>query len=159
VELHGGSVEAHSPGLGQGSEFVIRLPALPEHQEDEQIRALDQQNAAELPRRRVLVVDDNHDAADSLAMLLRLMGQGVRVAYEGPAALSQAQEFQPELVFLDIGMPGMDGYQVAKQLRGQPCSTNMVLVAVTGWGQQEDRHRAREAGFDGHMVKPAEPEK
>jgi CheY-like chemotaxis protein len=110
-----------------------------------------------MPRRRVLVVDDNHDAADSLAMLLRLAEQDVRVAYDGSTSLAHAQEFQPELVFLDIGMPGMDGYEVARRLRQQPGLENAVLVAVTGWGQEEDRRRSLEAGFDGHIVKPAEP--
>jgi len=158
VELHGGTVGAHSPGVGRGSEFVVRLPALGDHQEAERARAVGQEDAAELPRRRVLVVDDNRDAADSLAMLLQLAGQDVRAAYDGPSALAQAQEFRPELVFLDIGMPGMDGYQVVRRLRERPGPENMLLVAVTGWGQEEDRRRSQEAGFDGHMVKPAEPE-
>jgi two-component system CheB/CheR fusion protein len=157
VELHGGRIEAHSPGLGQGSEFVVRLPAFFGPRPGEQDAASKSADAFAMPRRRVLVVDDNHDAADSLAMLLRLAEQDVRVAYDGSTSLAHAQEFQPELVFLDIGMPGMDGYEVARRLRQQPGLENAVLVAVTGWGQEEDRRRSLEAGFDGHIVKPAEP--
>jgi PAS domain S-box-containing protein len=157
MELHRGRIEAHSPGLGRGSEFVVRLPAFFGPRPGEKDAASKSADAFALPRRRVLVVDDNHDAADSLAMLLRLAEQNVRVAYDGSTSLAQAQEFQPELIFLDIGMPGMDGYEVARQLRQLPGLENAVLVAVTGWGQEEDRRRSLEAGFDGHMVKPAEP--
>jgi PAS domain S-box-containing protein len=157
VELHGGSVEAHSPGPGQGSEFVIRLPALVEQRQGERDAGPDEEAAPELPRRRVLVVDDSPDAADSLALLLRLDGQDVRVAYSGPAALAQAGQFHPEVVFLDIGMPGMDGYEVARRLRAGSGLGGAVLVAVTGWGQEEDRRRSSEAGFNHHLVKPVEP--
>jgi CheY-like chemotaxis protein len=103
-----------------------------------------------------LVVDDTVDAADSLVMLLRLAGQEVRVAYDGPTALLIAQAFRPQVVFLDLGMPGMDGYDVARQLREDPELKRVVLVAMTGWGQEEDRRRSRQAGFDSHLVKPAE---
>jgi PAS domain S-box-containing protein len=157
VELHGGRIEATSAGLGRGSEFVVRFPTLPEQHPGEKARAAGRGGASELPRRRVLVVDDNQDAADSLAMLLRLAGQDVRSAYDGPSALAQAKDFQPALVFLDIGMPGMDGYETARRLRGEPGLRGVVLVAVTGWGQEEDRRRSAEAGFDCHMVKPVEP--
>ncbi len=157
VELHGGRIEASSTGLGQGSEFVVRLPALSDQRPCEKARASDNDDVAELPRRRVLVVDDNKDAADSLAMLLRLAGQDVRAAYDGPSALTQAKDFQPATVFLDIGMPGMDGYEVARRLRSEPELRGVVLVALTGWGQEEDRRRSKEAGFDQHMVKPVEP--
>jgi two-component system CheB/CheR fusion protein len=107
--------------------------------------------------RRVLVVDDNVDAADSLGLLLRLSGQETRMAYDGPTALLVAEAFRPQLVLLDIGMPGMDGYEVARRLRGLPVLEGVVLVAVTGWGQEEDRLRSRAAGFDDHLVKPADP--
>jgi PAS domain S-box-containing protein len=155
VELHGGRVEASSGGPGRGSEFVVRLPAAdrPVAGEGEPARA----EAAPLPRRRVLVVDDSPDAADSLALLLGLAGQDVRTAYDGPSALAQAQEFRPEVVFLDIGMPGMDGYEVGQRLRRRPELQGVVLVAVTGWGQEEDRRRSQEAGFQHHLVKPVEP--
>jgi CheY-like chemotaxis protein len=103
------------------------------------------------------VVDDNRDAADSLALLLGLAGQDARAAYDGPSAVALARDFRPELAFLDIGMPGMDGYEVARRLRGEPRLWGVVLVALTGWGQEEDRRRAAEAGFDHHLVKPVEP--
>ncbi len=108
-------------------------------------------------RHRVLVVDDNVDAAVSLGMLLKLAGQEVRVAYDGPAALRQAVEFRPGLVLLDIGMPGMDGYEVCRRLRREVSLGPMTLVALTGWGQDEDRRRSHDAGFDHHIVKPVEP--
>jgi PAS domain S-box-containing protein len=160
VEMHGGSVTAHSEGLGKGSEFVVRLSVLP--LKDSSTRTgTGQKEVTPLPtglRRRILVVDDNVDAAESLALLLRLQGQVVRVAHDGPSALATAQAFQPEMVFLDIGMPGMDGYEVARQLRQQPGLEHTTLVALTGWGQEEDRRRSREAGFDKHLIKPVEPD-
>jgi CheY-like chemotaxis protein len=108
------------------------------------------------PACRILVVDDNVDAAESLALLLSLEGREVRVAYDGPAALSAASDFRPEMVFLDLGMPGMDGYEVARRLREQPELRGAVLVALTGWGEAEDRERSQQAGFDHHLVKPAQ---
>jgi CheY-like chemotaxis protein len=156
AELHGGSVAAHSPGLGQGSEFVVRLPATADRGGEGE-RASGRREGNAWPRRRVLVVDDNQAAADSFALLLRLAGQDVRVAYDGPQALAQAGGFRPALVFLDIGMPGMDGYEVARRLRGERELRGVVLVALTGWGQEEDRRRSAEAGFDHHLVKPVEP--
>jgi PAS domain S-box-containing protein len=156
VELHGGTVEAHSNGPGQGSEFVVRLPAVTGECSIGPTAATGP--GAELPRRRVMVVDDNRDAADSLAVLLTLSGHEVRAAYDGPAALALAGEFRPSLVFLDIGMPGMDGYDVARHLRGEPALDGIALVALTGWGQDGDRRRASAAGFDRHLVKPIEPD-
>jgi PAS domain S-box-containing protein len=158
VELHGGGIEAASAGPGRGSEFVVRLPALAGPGDGESVREARGADAATLPRRRILVVDDNRDAADTLALLLRLAGQDVRAAYDGPSALAEAARFGPAMVFLDIGMPGMDGYEVARRLRRDPALGGVVLVAVTGWGQEEDRRRSREAGFDNHLVKPVEPE-
>ena len=158
VEMHGGSVTAHSDGPGQGSEFVVHLPALPEDRKEEFLRkqADDKQVVAPTARRRILVVDDNVDAAESLAVLLRLEGHEVRVAPDGPAALAAAQADPPEMVVLDLGMPGMDGFEVARRLRGQPGSDGVLLVALTGWAQEEDRRRCYEAGFDGHLPKPVE---
>jgi PAS domain S-box-containing protein len=158
VKLHGGRITASSAGPGRGSEFTVRLPMLSAVRAGEQARYSAGDGVAELPRRRVLVVDDNQDAADSLALLLRLAGQDARTAYDGPSALVRATEFRPEVVFLDIGMPGMDGYEVARQLRAAPSLRGIKLVALTGWGQEEDRRRSAEAGFDRHMVKPVEPE-
>jgi PAS domain S-box-containing protein len=160
VEMHGGTVTAHSEGPSKGSEFIVRLPALSPKQPISATRTAGDGGAVvgAAPRRRIIVVDDNVDAAESLAMLLRMEGHDVRVAHDGPAALSAVEANPPDLVFLDIGMPVMNGYDVARQLRRQPGLENLVLVAMTGWGQEEDRRRSQEAGFDHHLVKPAEPE-
>lgn len=147
VELHGGSVAARSAGPGQGSEFVVRLPL-----------AAPAPAAGEAPRRRVLVVDDNVDSAESLALVLRAAGHDVRVAYNGRAALEAADKLRPEVVFLDIGLPLLDGYQVARVLRRRPGMRHALLLALTGYGQEDDRRRAREAGFDHYIVKPVDPE-
>jgi signal transduction histidine kinase/CheY-like chemotaxis protein len=161
VEMHGGTVEAHSPGLGQGSEFVIRLPIrLPN---GASVSAPEPSFSRETnpftPARpvRVLVVEDNVDAAESLATLLRLWGHDVRVVHDGLEALDAAQAYQPEVVLLDIGLPGLDGYQVAERLRSEVGLDHALLVAMTGYGQPEDRRRSREAGIDHHFVKPVEP--
>ncbi len=157
VELHGGSVRAHSEGPGRGSEFVVRMPAL-----SEPGGALSGHVEATAPalvssRRRVLCVDDNVDACESLGMLIRLMGHEVRLANDGIVALEAAAEFRPDLILLDIGMPGIDGYEVARRLRRQPEFERTRVVAVTGWGAAEDRARSREAGFDDHLTKPVDP--
>jgi signal transduction histidine kinase/ActR/RegA family two-component response regulator len=159
VEMHHGTVEAHSAGLGRGSEFVIRLPLMPqeERQRNEDDNGDAPHESARSSSHRLLVVDDNRDAADSLAMLLRLQGHEVRVAHDGLAALELAKDYRPEMVFLDIGMPGMDGYEVARRLRQTPGLEKVVVAALTGWGQQEDRRRTADAGFDHHLVKPPEP--
>jgi signal transduction histidine kinase len=160
VEMHGGSVTAHSEGPGKGSEFVVRLPALSHKQPIPGARAAGEGGEAvgTAPKRRILVVDDNVDAAESLALLLRLAGHDVRVAHDGAAALAAVEPDPPDLVFLDIGMPVMNGYDVARRLRERIGMENLVLVAVTGWGQEEDRRRSQEAGFDHHLIKPVEPE-
>jgi PAS domain S-box-containing protein len=158
VAMHGGTVTAHSEGPGKGSEFVVRLPALTAEQQRELLRKppeIQQPVARSVPR-RILVVDDNVDAAESLAVLLRLEGHEVRVACDGKAALAAALADPPEMVVLDLGMPGMDGFEVARRLRGQPGSDGTLLVALTGWAQEEDRRRCYEAGFDGHLPKPLE---
>ena len=157
-EMHNGSVEARSAGLGKGSEFIVRLPLTARTVEKEAgpVTPL----AADPPGltgHRLLVVDDNRDAADSLAMLLQLQGHEVRVAHSGQAALEVTTAFKPDLIFLDLGMPFMDGYEVARRLRQQPGLENVVLAALTGWGQKEDRRRTVEAGFDYHLVKPPDP--
>jgi PAS domain S-box-containing protein len=153
VENHGGSVEAHSDGQ-RGSEFVVRLPALPE------VPAARGNGDAALPLvqpRRVLIVDDNRDAAVSLAAMLNFMGNVTQTAHDGVEALDLAETFRPDLVVLDIGMPRLSGYDTARQLRERPWGRDVVLVALTGWGQEEDRRRSRDAGFDSHLVKPIEP--
>ncbi len=158
VEMHNGTVQARSAGLGKGSEFVVRLPLLvqPQGVPGEAESAAHQQ-ATPSSGHRLLVVDDNHDAAISLSMWLRLQGYEVRVAHDGSTALEIATTFRPDLIFLDIGMPGMDGYEVARRVRETPGLERTILTALTGWGQQEDRRRTSEAGFDHHLVKPPEP--
>ncbi len=161
VGMHGGTITAHSAGPGTGSEFVVRLPALPATSPQGAPSGQDRPGEAgtALPCRRILVVDDNADAAHSLAKVLsRLYGQEVRVAHEGHEALEAAQSFRPEVVLLDIGMPGMDGYEVARRLRDLPECEGTLLVALTGWGQEQDRVRSQDAGFDHHLVKPVDPE-
>jgi len=156
VQSHGGTVEAFSAGEGQGSEFVVRLPVV-----DSEVGA--PSPAAEggtarraVPARRILVVDDNRDGAESLALLLRTGGHEVRTAHDGPGALEAARAFRPHVVFLDIGLPGMDGYEVARRLRKEPGMEKGLLAALTGYGQEEDRRKAMEAGFNVHLVKPAD---
>jgi PAS domain S-box-containing protein len=157
TELHGGSVQARSEGPGRGSEFIIRLPLLSGQTAAAPPPETDGGAAARPAGRRILVVDDNVDAAESLAALLRLTGHEVWTAYDGPAALDAARTRRPDTVLLDIGLPGLSGYDVARRLRTEPGLEQALLVAVTGWGQDEDRRRAREAGFDHHLTKPVEP--
>lgn len=162
VELHGGTVEARSDGLGAGAVFTVRLPVVSETLIDSKDEASDESVSTEaksLERHRVLVVDDNTDAASSLGMLLsRVYGQQVKIAHDGPTAVALAKEFRPDLVVLDIGLPGMDGYAVARALRAAPEHRKAVLIALTGWGQDSDRRQSAEAGFDLHLVKPADPD-
>jgi PAS domain S-box-containing protein len=157
VELHGGTVEARSEGPGSGSEFIVRLPlALSAEEAPEEPS---EQHAPQLSsRRRILVVDDNEDAADSLAMMLQMMGNEVRTAHDGLEGVELAATFRPDLVLLDIGMPRLNGYDACRRIREQPWGKNVLLVALTGWGQEEDKRRSHEAGFDTHLVKPVEPE-
>ena len=156
VELHDGFLEARSAGAGQGSEFVVRLPL--------SSARLDAAAAAPGPGpaassgRRVLLADDNVDFATSLGQLLAARGHDVRVVHDGAAALATAAQFAPEIAFIDIGMPKVHGFEVARRMRAQPATAGCMLVAVTGWGQENDRRRAREAGFDRHLVKPVDPQ-
>jgi PAS domain S-box-containing protein len=152
VEMHGGSVTASSAGPGQGSEFVVRLPILAA-QPASTPSAEPPTRPALLPR-RILVVDDNQDTAASLVMLLQQDANEIRAAYDGPEAIQTAQQFRPDVVLLDIGLPNLNGYDVARHIRAQPWGRNMLLVALTGWGQGEDRRKSKEAGFDYHLVKP-----
>jgi CheY-like chemotaxis protein len=154
VEMHDGTIEARSNGVDQGSEFVVRLPLIQPPQEPPP--KVDGPGVKALTGCRILVVDDNEDSADSLGELLRLKGNDVRIAHDGLAAVNAAEAFRPELVLLDIGQPGLNGYDVARRIRQQPWGRDVILVALTGWGQDEDRRRSLEAGFDFHTVKPVE---
>jgi len=165
VELHGGTVVARSEGPGLGSEFIVRLPAfadqrvLPAPGQRVGVSAPTagpERRKSDLARFRILVVDDHHDAGDSLATLLRLLGHQVRVAYDGMAGLEAARVFRPQVALLDIGMPGIDGIELAKRLRREPEFDDMLMIALTGYGRDEDRRRSSEAGFNAHLVKPVD---
>jgi PAS domain S-box-containing protein len=159
VEMHGGSVMAHSNGLALGSEFTVRMPLLAQSPQRVENDAMSNKPLApQSPGHRILIVDDNRDAAISLSMLLRLQGHDVKVTHNGASALEIAASFRPSVIFLDIGMPGMDGYEVARRVRATPGLEKTILAALTGWGQPEDRRRTTEAGFNHHLVKPLEPQ-
>jgi CheY-like chemotaxis protein len=154
VEMHRGRVEVFSV-LGQGSEFVVRLPV--ELAVAPQIPEARVEIATPLTRAlRVLVVDDSVDTADSLALLVKALGHEVRTAYDGPSALPAAVDFLPDVAVLDLGLPELNGYEVAERIRQQPWAGGLVLIAMTGYGQESDRQRSRMAGFDHHLVKPAD---
>ncbi|MEO5616198.1 MAG: ATP-binding protein [Candidatus Eisenbacteria bacterium] len=154
VELHGGTVEARSSGIGDGSEFVVRLPAL------QDAPGLPQPAAPEsnppLTARRILVVDDNQDAAATLALVLELKGHETRTVHDGLEAVQAAATFKPDVVLLDIGLPKLNGYEAARRIREQPWGKSILLVALTGWGKDEDRQKSTEAGFDAHLIKPVD---
>jgi signal transduction histidine kinase len=160
VEMHGGTVQARSAGLGHGSEFVVRVP-LASRQDAEPAPSSNPQPAAAVPAPeaglRVLVADDNKDAADTLAMLLQMMGHSVRYVYDGEAAVQEAKQFNPHIVLLDIGMPKLNGYEACREIRAQAGGAAMTIAAITGWGQPEDLLSSNRAGFDHHMVKPVDP--
>ena len=160
VELHGGTVEARSEGPGKGSEFIVRLPAFADQRAVKSDAgpkpAGPERRKTDLARFRILVVDDHHDAGDSLATLLRLLGHQVRVAYDGAAGLEAARIFRPRVALLDIGMPGMDGIELGTRLRQEPEFENLLMIALTGYGRDEDRQRSSDAGFNAHLVKPVD---
>jgi PAS domain S-box-containing protein len=155
VEMHGGTVKARSAGVNQGSEFTVRLPIVVEL-----LRQRHESNGQQLPpsgKRRVLIVDDNESAAHVLGMLLKALGNEVQTAFDALYAIELAEQFRPDVVLLDLGMPKMNGYEAARHIRSQPWGKTMVLAALTGWGQEDDKRRTREAGFDHHFVKPVDP--
>jgi PAS domain S-box-containing protein len=154
VELHGGTIVARSEGAGRGSEFEIALPVAARPRIPEAPQALDEQTAA--APRRIVIADDTEDAADTLARMLRMMGHEVRIAADGEACLAICEQFRPDAVLLDIGMPRLNGYDTARAIRATAWGAQVLLVAITGWGQEADRRRAKESGFDHHIVKPAE---
>ncbi len=153
VEMHGGSVEARSPGRGKGSEFIVRLPCVSARLLPAPGRAAELRREKRAPL-RVLIADDNPEAADALGMLLEMDGDEARVAYDGVSALREADAFRPNVVLLDIGMPGLDGHEVARRLRALEATKDCRLIAISGWGTPEDRKRSYDAGFDHHLVKP-----
>jgi signal transduction histidine kinase len=168
VEMHGGSVTAYSDGLGRGSEFAISLPlfireteraAKPMETLSELEQSMTHVEVTPRTQRRILVADDNNDALESLATLLQLSGHEVYTAANGVVALESAEQHRPEVALLDIGMPKLDGYEVARRIRAQPWGRRITLVALTGWGQDSDRRRSQEAGFDSHLVKPLDLDK
>ncbi len=154
VELHGGSVYVRSDGPGMGSEFVVRLPAVAEERAPAGLAPT--AAASGIESRRILVVDDNVDSAKTLGILLKYLGADVQIVHSGVDAIEAIGKFQPGVVLLDIGMPGMDGYEVARRVRERREFEGVTLIALTGWGQEDDRRRTREAGFDHHLVKPAD---
>jgi CheY-like chemotaxis protein len=157
VEMHDGRLLAHSAGVGQGSTFTIHLPLLlgftPKSVPDSPAEEIDEQTAV----CRILIVDDNRDVADGLAEYLQMMGHEVHSTYDGLKAIAMAKTLQPDIMLLDIGMSDMDGYEVAKRIRQHSWSKNIFLIAHTGWGQEDDKKRVQEAGFDHHIVKPIRP--
>ena len=158
AQLHGGSLKAHSEGAGKGSEFTFRFPLLGTPLASEGASATARRTVDPSVPRRVLVVDDNVDAATMLDVLLRSLGHKTCVAYDGVEALKMAADFHPDIVLLDIGMPGVDGYEVARGLRALRKDDPLRIVAITGWGQDADRKKSHEAGFDVHLVKPVDPD-
>jgi PAS domain S-box-containing protein len=156
AEMHGGSIEARSAGEGQGSEFIVRLPVLSKLS----VAAQPIPAAAEpSPERRIMIVDDNRDAADSLAMLMEITGNKTYMAHDGVEAVEAIEKHRPEVVLLDIGLPGLTGHEVCRRVREQPWGKDIVMIALTGWGQEDDRRKSEEAGFNGHLVKPVDYDK
>jgi CheY-like chemotaxis protein len=155
VEMHGGRVEAQSEGVNLGSAFLLRFPTVAPPQGSNGKTPVAQANGK---ARRVLIVDDNRDTAQGMARLLTRAGHKVELAHDGVEALERAREAQPEAVVLDIGLPGMDGFEVARRLREEPSCAQTIIIAVTGYGQPEDRRRALEAGCHHHLVKPVDIE-
>ena len=156
VEMHGGSITAESGGPGRGSTFTVRLPgalSVTDKRSDDQST---DEKATPAPRRRILVVDDNRDGASSLVMLLKIMGHETQTAHDGLEAVAVAETFKPDVILMDIGMPKLNGYDACRRIREQPWGRNVVIVAQTGWGQEEDRQKSKDAGFNGHLVKPVE---
>jgi PAS domain S-box-containing protein len=157
VQMHGGTVKAESPGPGKGSTFTVRLPLLGSFAESPSEALAHAQSRAPRPKRRILVVDDNQDAAASMALMLTLMNNDVRTAHDGREAVAAAEAYRPHAILMDIGMPGLNGYEAARRIREQPWAGSTLLVALSGWGQEGDKERSQQAGFDRHLVKPVEP--
>ena len=155
VELHGGSITARSEGVGRGTEFVVRLPMLPGQSAEFDAAAFSVQRIPS-GTRRILLVDDSRDAVESLAMLLTITGYETTTVHDGLTAIRAAESYRPDVILLDIGLPGMDGYEVCRSIRSEPWGKNLVLIALTGWGQEDTRRRALAAGFTGQLIKPVD---
>jgi CheY-like chemotaxis protein len=159
VELHGGTVKAYRAGRGKGSEFTVRLPILTEEPKAQSAHGSAGVTVAKAETaRRILVVDDAPDSADALARVLQLCGNDVQTAYDGVAAVEAAERWRPDVVLFDLGMPKLNRFDACRRIREHAWGKSMVLVALTGWGQDEDKRRTKEAGFDGHLVKPVDPD-
>ncbi|HLQ85820.1 MAG TPA: response regulator, partial [Salinisphaeraceae bacterium] len=153
IELHGGSVVAHSDGPGLGSEFVVRLPLTA----NKSVSTTEEESAAASSGRlRLLVVDDDHDVAAGMELLLNSLGHETRIVHDGEQALAAASTFQPDAILLDLGMPGMDGFETARRLRATAAGRDALLIALTGWSREQDSQRTAAAGFDHHLAKPVE---
>ena len=158
VDMHGGIVEAASEGLGKGSEFIVRLSTVVSPDLEAELKDGGNGNIYAPSKYRILVVDDNKDAAISLAMMLKIMGHDTRTAHDGMEALEAARTFLPDVIMLDIGLPQLNGYDVCRRIRGEPWGKDIILIAVTGWSQEEDKRLSKEAGFNFHMLKPVDPQ-
>ena len=154
VEMHEGTVTAASEGQGKGSTFTVRLPVLQDRTEALLDLPDDGERRTAVPTRRILVVDDSPDSATTMAMLLSLMGNEVRTAHDGIEAVAAAETFRPHAILMDVGMPKLNGYDATHRIREQPWGRGMIIIALTGWGQEVDRAQSREAGCNGHLVKP-----
>ena len=153
IEMHGGTITAHSDGPGKGSAFVITMPVC----QADATRPTPSANEVSHVASRVVIIDDNQDAAHTMSMLVEQMGGSARMAHDAVSGIAAVQQFRPDIVFLDIGMPSIDGYETCRRIRRQPTDRHIVIVAVTGWGQSQDKQRALDAGFDAHLTKPVDP--
>lgn len=156
AEMHDGTITVSSEGMGRGSEFIVRLPATDRPSKTPGDTDHENEKPVSASSLRILVVDDDRDSTVSLSMLLQIMGHEARVAHDGPQAVDLIGEYRPDVVLLDIGLPGMNGYEVARKIRQESWGRQITLIALTGWGQEEDRRQSEEAGFDYHLVKPVE---
>ena len=157
VEMHGGSIEARSAGEGKGSEFVVHLPII--DKPAVAFSPVSDVTPKSSSQRRILIVDDNRDSADSLAMLFEITGSQTHLAHDGVEAIESIEKYRPEVVLLDIGLPKLDGHEVCRRVREQPWGKDIIIIALTGWGQEDDRRKSEEAGFNGHLVKPVDYDK
>lgn len=155
--MHGGSISAHSEGIGKGAEFTLRMPTMATTTTSQKENMEEDKLGVSTGGCRILIADDNADAADSMGMMLRIMGNDVRIVYNGLEAIEEAAKFHPDVALLDIGMPQLNGYETARRLREYPWSKNLILIALTGWGQEDDKRKAAEAGFHQHFTKPVNP--